>query len=493
MKKLVVVLVAALLTVPAFAAEVMPFTSPSEADPSAGIAEKAELYTWLSSFEDSTKASAWQVQVDATRLSELKAHEPGGGPLWVGVDAEIGFSFRPDLKAQSFGSLSYSDGYKVWSGAFRSPGATGVRLQLEGVQLPKGAALYAYDRHGQAFGPYTSSDDAGVLWTNTVAGDEIVLQAHLPLGSARAAFGRELFRVTKLAHMGERFSLGYNTNKAFCAWNDSCITNAECESIPGSVQPLQDGVAYLIFSAPGGSFICTGGLLNDTGNTGTPFLLTANHCFSNQSSASSLEAYFQWTVGCGASCGSQFNPPGSVPRTNGSTLLATDSDTDFTLVQLSQAAPSGSTFLGWTTSPVAFSSGTNLYRVSHPAGSPQAYSEHEVNTSAGTCGTLPRGDFIYSDATLADTEGGSSGSPVVNGSGQVVGQLFGACGASPSTTCDGDDRTVDGSFAVTFPSVAQWLDPSGGPSCSPKGASCTANSDCCSNKCRGRRGNKSCK
>ncbi len=141
---------------------------------------------------------------------------------------------------------------------------------------------------------------------------------------------------------------------------------------------------------------------------------------------------------------------------------------------------------------MANSSGTNLYRVSHPAGSPQAYSEQEVNTTAGTCGTLPRGDFIYSDATLADTEGGSSGSPVVNGSAQVVGQLYGACGSSPSTTCDNDDRTVDGAFAVTFSSVSQWLDPGGGPTCLPKRASCTTNSECCSNRCRGRR-NKRCR
>ncbi len=33
----------------------------------------------------------------------------------------------------------------------------------------------------------------------------------------------------------------------------------------------------------------------------------------------------------------------------------------------------------------------------------------------------------------------------------------------------------------------------GGPSCAPVGASCASNSDCCSNKCRGRRGSKTCR
>ncbi len=489
MKKLVLVLLVALLAVPALAQEAPPLKSEVEADKAARIAANAELYSHLTSFEGT--GAAFEVQMPLDKIADLESHEPKGGALWVGVKGAVDFAFNPALKAQPFGSTLFADGNLVWTGAFRSPGATGVRLHLEDVNLPNGAELYVYDRHDQAFGPYSTK---GNLWTNTVAGDEIVLQLHLPLRSAMASLSaKSLFRVTEVSHLGNRFSLGFNFNKTFCSWNDSCITNAECESIPNSVQPIQDGVAYLLFDLPGGTFLCSGGLLNDTGNTGTPYLLTANHCFSTESAADSLEAYFQWTVSCGASCGTQYFPPGSVPRTLGADLLATSSNTDFTLVQLDQAAPAGSTFLGWTTAAVANSSGTNLYRISHPSGSPQAYSEQSVNTTAGTCSTLPRGNFIYSDATLADTEGGSSGSPVVNGSGQVVGQLFGACGATPSTTCDNDDRTVDGAFAVTFSSISEWLDPGSGPTCSARGDSCTSNSDCCSNKCRGRRGNKTCR
>ncbi|MCP3961204.1 MAG: trypsin-like peptidase domain-containing protein [bacterium] len=491
MKKLAIVLLVASLTVPAFAQEVLPRKSAVEVDPDVRIAATAELYSRLSSFETS-EAAAMEIQIPTSKLAALSSHEPTGGPLWVGVKGDVGFAFNPALKSQTLGSVLYADGNMVWSGTFRSPGATGVRLHLEDVDLPRGTEIYVFDRYEQAFGPY-SAGKGGNLWTNTVKGDEIVLQVHLPLSATFSLQGRDLFRVSEISHLGDNYSFGFSINKSFCSWNDSCITNAECESIPGSVQPLQDGVAYLLYDLPGGTYLCTGGLLNDTGSTGTPYLLTANHCFSNESAADSLEAYFQWTVGCGASCGSQYFPPGSVPRTVGADLLATSSTTDFTLVQLDQAAPSGSTFLGWTTAAVANSSGTNLYRVSHPSGSPQAYSEQDVNTSAGTCGGLPRGNFIYSDATLGDTEGGSSGSPVVNGSGQVVGQLYGACGATPATSCDGDDRTVDGAFAVTFPSIAEWLDPGSGPSCLSAGESCTVNSDCCSNRCRGRRNRKTCR
>ena len=466
---LLLALAACLVGGPAFAAEVMPFTPDAHVDHDAKIAEMADLHARLSAFEGPEKVAAFEVKVSPDQLGALKSNQPSGGPLWIGVHGEVGFTFDAAAKSASMGNLVESDGKSVWSGSFRSPGASGVRLHLTDIALPKGAELYVFGRHGHAFGPYIGAHKE--LWTNTVAGDEIVLQLHQPSSPALASASR-LFTVSQLSHLGDRYSFGFTGEKAFCPWNDSCILNAECASIPSAVQAVQDAVAYLVFSLPGGSFICSGGLLNDTDSSGTPYFLTANHCFDTQSAASSLEAHFQWTVGCGASCGSQYNPPGSVPRVLGANLLATSANTDFTFLELNSAAPAGSTFLGWTTANVANSSGTQLYRVSHPSGSPQAYSEQSVNTSAGTCGSLPRGNFIYSDATLADSEGGSSGSPVVNGSGQVVGQLFGACGATPSTTCDNDDRTVDGAFAVTFSSISQWLEGGGG---GPGGGDCTGN------------------
>ncbi|MEM7357264.1 MAG: hypothetical protein AAF657_40995, partial [Acidobacteriota bacterium] len=347
-----------LVVAPAFGAdEVMPYTPVAGVDKSVMIDEMAGLHAQLAALEGEEKAAAFEVQVPADQLLALKSSEPNGGPLWVGVHGDVDFSFNPAEKGL-FGKVVEADGRSVWSGAFRSPGATGVRLRLTGLALPKGAELYVFGRHGHAFGPYTGMHKE--LWTNTVAGEEIVLQLHYSAETALQV--KRLFTVAQLSHLGDRYSFGYSFEKAFCAWNDSCIVNAECSSIPSAVQPVQDAVAYLVFSLPGGSFICSGGLLNDTASSGTPYFLTANHCFSTQSAASSLEAYFQWTVGCGASCGSQFNPPGSVPRVLGANLLATSSNTDFTFLELNSAAPAGSTFLGWTTSAIANSGGTQLYR-----------------------------------------------------------------------------------------------------------------------------------
>jgi hypothetical protein len=120
------------------------------------------------------------------------------------------------------------------------------------------------------------------------------------------------------------------------------------------------------------------------------------------------------------------------------------------------------------------------------------FSHHRVDTAAGICGGWPRGERIYSQDIDGATDGGSSGAPVVNAAGQVVGQLSGACGTNVDDVCDAaSNSTVDGAFAAYFNQVAPFLDPT--VTCDPAGASCTANAECCSNNCKGSAGRKTCK
>jgi len=109
---------------------------------------------------------------------------------------------------------------------------------------------------------------------------------------------------------------------------------------------------------------------------------------------------------------------------------------------------------------VANTNGVALHRVSNPNFGPQVYNEQTVNTSAPTCSGWPRGERIYSRDTLGGTDGGSSGSPVVNGSDQVVGQLSGACGTNVGDPCDAaSNATVDGALAYYWTSVQPFLAP----------------------------------
>ena len=163
------------------------------------------------------------------------------------------------------------------------------------------------------------------------------------------------------------------------------------------------------------------------------------------------------TSSCNGSCPGNSGWP---YKTTGASAKATNRKGDFTLVQLSSAPPAGSVFLGWTSAPVANTHNLALYRISNPNFGPQVYSQHNVDTSKPTCTGWPRGERIYSRDITGATDGGSSGSPVVNSSSQIVGQLSGACGYNPGDPCDAaSNATVDGAFAYYYNTVQPLLNP----------------------------------
>jgi len=197
--------------------------------------------------------------------------------------------------------------------------------------------------------------------------------------------------------------------------------------------------------------------------------------------------------------------------------VATGVRGDFTLLELNQAPPAGSVFMGWNSAEIATTSDAGLHRVSHPSGAPQAYTTHVTDPSFQTCGGLPIPQFIYSLDTFGSTEGGSSGSLVANDAGEVVGQLYGGCGTNLDDVCDSNSwRTVDGAFAYYYDNVAPFLasscdpvpeicddgldndcdtdvdcddsdctgDPACESTCGPKNAVCSDNQDCCSMICK---------
>ncbi len=306
------------------------------------------------------------------------------------------------------------------------PGAPAMRLELAQVK----GSVVVFNDAGQAR-EYTEDG-----YTHSFAGDKLTVRG-----------------IARVAGVGA-VNLGGN----LCDFNASCVENASCVSLPGNVQAVRDAYASIVYRSGPYYYVCTGGLIADSDNASEiPYLLTANHCVSKGQEASSLETFFQYSS---SDCSGNNTCPLSLANsdTSGSTIIATNRTSDYTLLRLSQNPPAGSVYLGWNTQPVAASNGTQLFRISHPGGAPQAYSEHVVDTTTTTCRSWPRGAWIYSKDTFGATEGGSSGSPVLNAAGEVVGQLSGACGFNVNEVCDSSSNaTVDGAFANYYPEVSQFL------------------------------------
>ena len=506
-------------------------------------ARQAALHDWLTKeMPAGVLGSPIRLALTEQERSELqRRQEARGGPAVVGrtklVSAVVRFTgvdaaLLSDAPRRVGPGLlrATPDGGFVWAAAVVSEGAGAIRVHLGGLNLPDDADLFFFSAGGQAFGPYSGKgpNGDGDFWSNTVYGSEgVILLRHYGPNGAHDLKGLS-FVIADVGHITQQFAAAPRTGvsiESFCGFNVPCIENASCFS-PTPADPAKGAVALMQWISGAFIYTCTGSLLADSDTSSQiPYFLTANHCISHAKDAGNLEAYFQFSIPCGSTnCPAQ-TQPGGIQRL-GSTIVASGTGGDFTLLRLSQTPPSGSVFLGWNSAPVADTNGVKLYRISHPAWAPQAYSDQHVDTSAPTCTQWPRGERIYSRTDTAGTEGGSSGSPVVNASSQVVGQLSGACGTNVNDDCDNvNNATVDGAFAFYFPSVQPFLgagctptaevctdgvdndcdglidcadpdctsDPACTSACDPKRAACTSDTDCCSNRCRGAAGKTICR
>jgi len=355
-------------------------------------------------------------------------------------------------------ALRTRDGGFVWAASVSSDQAGAIRLHIENLSLPKGGELYVYSRGGESYGPYkgTGIDGSGEFWTPAVFGRETLVQIRISGPAGEASLHEVSFRIAEIGIITEKNVGGLTPvlEANFCG-NPSCIVDASCYAAANSIK---DAYAKQEWIAGAFIYTCTGAVLNDTNPSSANYFLTANHCYSKNSNAKNVDFYWRFrTSSCNGGCPSNGGWP---YKTHGASVAATNRRGDFTLVSLTQALPAGTVRLGFTNAPVANTNGVALHRVSNPNFGPQVYNEQSVSTSAPTCSGWPRGERIYSRDTLGGTDGGSSGSPVVNGSDQVVGQLSGACGTNVNDPCDAvNNATVDGALAFYWATVQPLLAP----------------------------------
>ena len=355
-----------------------------------------------------------------------------------------------------------ADGGLAWAVEVSAAGAGALRVHLEGLSLPASAELYFYSRAGEVFGPYRGAgpDGDGDLWTDTVFGAEGILELHVAAGASPADLQLVAFRVTEVGIVMPRFAGSFTPAAVGFCGDPDCIVDATC--VTGTAaDAAKDAVAKMEWAQGQFLYTCTGGLIADSNPAQDNFFLTAAHCLGNNKTARNLQFYWRFrTSSCNGTCPINTGWP---YKTMGSTVASTGKKGDYTLLHLDAVPPANSVFLGWTNVAVALANGTHLYRISNPDFGPQVYSQHDVDTAAGTCGGWPRGGWIYSRDIMGAIDGGSSGSPIINGASQIVGQLSGTCGGNPSDACSSGpgeaNATVDGAFAGYYSSIQPIINP----------------------------------
>ena len=380
---------------------------------------------------------------DVQRLRQPSAAElldnPSEKVVRLGIVRPLNAPLNPRFAGRS---------YRIAEGEVRvagveSEGALYTRVQFQRMSLPAGARVFVYSAKNpdEFYGPYERSgpSEDGTFWTPPLDGDTVVIEYFTPHGTPE--IGATPFVVSQVSHI-YRHPFKHNEDEAA----GSC--NLE---VPQQWLQVAKSVGYLEFVSGGDELACTGTLLNNQSNDQTPFLLTANHCFSTQSSAQSLRVYWNYNTGD--------VPPAGTPFTDGANLLATNTSSDFTFVRLTGSLPGGLHFSGWDASPTAVS--TNVTGLHHPETSHKRYSAGHT-TSSSCPGGLPGpcSNFTHVRWDTGTTEPGSSGSGIWTGTSndaRLVGTLTG--GAASCSNLSGIDHY--GSFSVTYPQISSFLAGSG--------------------------------
>jgi lysyl endopeptidase len=371
----------------------------------------------------------------------------------------FGIDFTVDHNLQNSGNWhTLPNGDRIWRIRYRSKGAKTLNFIFSDFYMPKGGKVYLYNNdHSDLVGAYDESqnNEQRQLGTWLVKGEDVWIEYYEPL----AAAGQGKLEVFKVVH-GYRTSDGMKDVDDDIDGSGACNYDVECYM--GNIDGLKDhnkkAIALLI---TGGDSFCSGSLVNNTTNDGTPYLLTANHCYDNNPAQWAFR--FNWISPNPICAGTA----PSVPNTNfyqtasGAQLRARNAGSDFCLVQITANLPSAwdLVWLGWDRSDAVPAS---TFGIHHPAGD---IMKACVDLDAPAFAT-GQGAQLWRIGSwdLGVTEGGSSGSPLFDNNGRIIGQLYFGWAA-----CDGIENNGEfdayGRFAVSWDGnspatrLRDWLDP----------------------------------
>jgi hypothetical protein len=340
-------------------------------------------------------------------------------------------------------------GGRLWQTTIYSPGALSINLTFSRYRLPPGAELYIYTPDREivlgAFTDFNNQPDS-YFSTSLLKGDKVIVEYFEP---DLVEFPGEL-NIETVTH-------GYRDIQDFIksfGTSGPCNLNVACDEIEG----FEDQVRSIALMLAGGNGFCTGALINSTGRPGRPLFLSASHCAFNPGS---LVLWFNWQS---PDCDNPSTSP-SYQSMSGAVELARYEQSDFYLLELMQEVPLDYNpyFSGWNRTLESSISG-KIVGLHHPRADikKMAYSTTGVRSAAygGVSGSgSTHWRITWSGGTT--TEPASSGSPLFDPQGRIIGQLHGGIAACGNTEPDWYGRLgISWNGGGTLQSsLKPWLDP----------------------------------
>ncbi len=403
--------------------------------------------------------------LDGERISMVSEYNDSKDQLPM----RAGFAIDANLNFNNSGSLiTWPNGEQSWLLKILLHNAPYIVLTFDEVRIPEGAKIFVFSK--------SQNDPIAILTSQNVvsntlscpilSGEEVFIEYHEP-GKHSSNFFKGNFKLKEVVYINNHFRVEKDLGDAA-----TCHINVNCPE-GANWQKQKRGVARILFRVGSSWYWCTGSLVNNTAQNAKPYFLTAEHC----GGTASVDDRYVWQFYFNferPTCSNTGAPP--INLITGCTLKAKGpmaGGSDFQLVEL-VSAPEESWnpyYNGWTRNPVGSTSGVGIH---HPRGDAKkisTYSTQLVSSTPNISGSFMGNNAAWRINWSATgtghgvTEGGSSGSPLFNPNGLIVGTLTG--GSSNCVNPNNFDYygKFDYHWASNGLSSAErlgfWLDPQG--------------------------------
>ncbi len=316
------------------------------------------------------------------------------------------------------------NGDRIWRLKIIADEALATTLYYNQFHLPAGSKFYIWNETGtQVIGAFTdfNNHETGVFATELVYGETCYLEYMEP--AAQTGNG-----IISISHVG--YAYRYVEVEGEQRGGDVCEVDINCSPEGTNWQDEKRGVVRLQVVDGGSAGWCSASVVNNTSLNCVPYVLSAFHCGSGSSTADFNQYIFYFNyerTGCATGASSSSQSMTGCAKKADSNDGGGNTGSDFMLLQINNTIPTNynAYYNGWNANNSPSASGVSIH---HPAGGRKkvsTYTSALTTSSWGVANTHWRVVWAATTNGHGVTEGGSSGSPIFNNSGLIVGTLSG--------------------------------------------------------------------